>query len=282
MYEIKSKLTGERSFSYVDHGQGQPLLLVHGFPLSHAMWRNQIEFFSKDYRVLCPDLPGFGVGHSVFDLESNPMTMAGLADWLVEFLDAVQCAEPVHFCGLSMGGYIGWQFWDRHRTRLRSLIACNTRAANDSEIVRRGRLVAAQKVMTDGAGPVADGMIEKLFYGSDESNTLDVDYIASTHAVILATDPKSIAAGQLAMSRRQDARDWLSQIDLPTLFVAGEHDQITPAEEMKANSHLVTGSQYVVIENASHMTPLEQPRLFNRLLADFLRGDDSLSQLGIL
>ena len=135
----------DRRASYVDQGQGEPLLLVHGFPLDHTMWRHQIDFFESKYRVICPDLPGFGYSEQLAAAGSagNELLfpMESMADWLFDFLDAIDCQQPVNFCGLSMGGYIGWQFWRRHVSRLKSIIAANTRAAADDELVRRARLL---------------------------------------------------------------------------------------------------------------------------------------------
>ena len=131
--------------------------------------------------------------------------MAGLADWLVDLLDAIDCQQPVNFCGLSMGGYIGWQFWRRHASRVKSLIAANTRAAADDELVRRGRHMAAAQVRVSGTDPVADTMVQKLFYLPNDLKPLDVDYVAQVHQVIRATAPSSISAGQIGMSQRVDA-----------------------------------------------------------------------------
>ena len=202
------ELHGHR-VGFVDQGDGEPLLLVHGFPLDHSMWQQQIDFFQNEYRVICPDLPGFGASESLEDPGTADcelaFSMEGLADWLVDFLDAIDCPQKVNFCGLSMGGYIGWQFWRRHAPRLKSMVAANTRAAADDELVRRGRLMAAAQVRVSGANPVADAMVKKLFYLPDEQNALDIDYVTKVDQTIRATSPSSISAGQIGMSRRPDA-----------------------------------------------------------------------------
>jgi 3-oxoadipate enol-lactonase len=135
---------GDVALSYVDRGTGIPLLLVHGFPLDHSMWSHQIEELSSFGRVLAPDLRGFGQS----GVTEGTVTMERFADDLAALLDAVGVGEPVVFCGLSMGGYIGWQFWKRHPSRLRALVLCDSRAAADSAEGARARRQSAEKVLS--------------------------------------------------------------------------------------------------------------------------------------
>src|SRR6187549_4000961 len=94
---------GSASLNVQDEGRGQPLLLVHGFPLDQTMWRGQISELSKSFRVIAPDLRGFG-GSSPIAGDDEILTMAQFADDLAALLTALQIQEPVTFCGLSMGG----------------------------------------------------------------------------------------------------------------------------------------------------------------------------------
>ena len=274
------KLNG-RSVNYVDQGHGEPLLLVHGFPLDHSMWQRQIDFFQSNFRVICPDLPGFGASEPMSGFgeltagvksasDSESLSMESLADWLVAFLDAIVCVDPVNYCGLSMGGYIGWQFWRRHPSRLKSMIAANTRAANDDELVRRARHMAAAQVRVSGAQSVADAMIEKLFYLAGDQDPLEIEYIAKVHQTIFTTDPGVISAGQIGMSQRVDATGWLSEIAIPMLFIGGEFDSITPPAEMQSNAIAANNAPLETIPAAGHLTPLEQPDAFNKCVGQFL------------
>lgn len=263
--ETRKISVGKHQIQLLDAGQGSTVLLVHGFPLDHSMWRFQVNELAEHYRVLCPDLPGYGSSSHVVE----SLSLADLADILAEMLTVLGVAGSVTYCGLSMGGYIGWQFVHRYPDRVSHLIACDTRAANDSETVSRARRVAAATVRQTGSSPVADAMILKLFCPHSISTRPEI--VEQTHAVIAQTDPATIANGQLAMSDRPDATKWLEQINVPSLFVVGQEDEITPPSEMRQNAELIANAEFLEITDAGHMAPLENPAIFNREILEFLR-----------
>lgn len=250
------------NINILEAGKGPALLLVHGFPLGHTMWQHQIEPLSTSFRIICPDLPGFGNS----ELPPQPISIENLADSLAMLLDELK-VKTVTFCGLSMGGYIGWQFWKRHPERLDRLIAVDTRAAADNEITARGRRVQAESARQHGIAKLADEMIPKLFAESNLQNRkAEVELIRQS---ISQTNPATVAQAQLAMADRVDASAWLPEIKIPTLFIVGQHDSITTPEEMRANSEQATGSRFVAISQAGHLSPLENPAEFNQALLDF-------------
>ena len=143
---------------FIDEGQGEPLLFVHGFPLDHSMWQHQLEALRVSHRCIIPDLRGFGA--STF--QSELISMKQLADDLSRLLNELSIDQPVTFCGLSMGGYIAWQFLQHHRTQLAKLILCDTKASADSEEVARGRQMMAQQVLVEGSQLASKSMLPKL------------------------------------------------------------------------------------------------------------------------
>ncbi|MEX2175788.1 MAG: alpha/beta fold hydrolase [Pirellulaceae bacterium] len=251
---------------YVEQGEGTPLLLVHGFPLDHTMWREQIAALSDRFRVITPDLRGFGQS----GVTPGLATMPRLADDLAVLLDELRVAQPVVFCGLSMGGYVAWQFALRHRERLSKLILCDTKAAADSPEAAANRNALAKRVQQDGPGFVAETMIPKLF--APETIAANAACVEQTRQVILRTNPQGIAAASRGMGQRQDVTSLLQQFDLPTLVVCGQHDAITPAEEMRGLSEKLPRATYVEIGGAGHMSPLEKPAEVNAAIRQFLNA----------
>jgi pimeloyl-ACP methyl ester carboxylesterase len=254
---------GQKFFVF-DEGIGQTLLFVHGFPLDHSMWRGQLAPFAESYRVIAPDLRGFGAS----DTSEGTVTMEQFADDLSAVLEALRVTEPVTFIGLSMGGYVAWQFLRKYRRRLRALVLCDTRAAADAREAAENRLKTAETVLADGTEALARALSSKLF----AKQTLETQpvLVEEVRQVMLDADRMGVAAAQRGMAARPDSTSTLAWIDLPTLLVVGEEDQISPVEEMRRMAEAIPASRFAIIARAGHMSPLESPVEFNAVLGEFL------------
>jgi 3-oxoadipate enol-lactonase len=255
---------GDISLNVTERGSGMPLLLVHGFPLDHTMWSGQLDALAGQSRVIAPDLRGFGGS----DVTPGTVTMAQFADDLAQLLDTMQVREPVVFCGLSMGGYVAWQFWARHRRRLARLVLCDTRAVADTTEGAAGRLKTAEKVLAEGSQVVAESMLPKLFAPARIEQQDSI--IAATREVMLQTHPDGIAAALRGMAQREDYTPRLPQIDVPTLVLCGQHDGISPPQEMQQIAAMIPGATFAEIAGAGHMAPLEDPAAVNSQIKAFL------------
>jgi pimeloyl-ACP methyl ester carboxylesterase len=122
------------------------VILVHGFPLDHTMWEAQIEVLAGRYRVIAPDLRGFGRSRlDPFDA-SRGVPMERYADDVRELLDVLAIHEPIVLVGFSMGGYVAWQFVRKFPQRLRAPVQCDTKAVADTDEARAGRIKMAENV----------------------------------------------------------------------------------------------------------------------------------------
>lgn len=247
-------------------GEGAPLLLVHGFPLDHTMWQAQIDEFSRDYQVIAPDLRGFGQS----DPPSVPLSMEQHADDMAQLLSVLKIHEPVTFCGLSMGGYVAWQFCVRHMPRVHRLIVADTRALPDSPEVAAGRIKTARTVLDEGVGLIANAMLPRLFPADLVKSR--PTFVESTFQVMMSTRPETVAGALLGMAERPDMSTRLHEITVPTLVVCGELDAISPAKEMRGIAGDLPQGKYVEIAGAGHMSPMEKPTEFNLAVREFLRG----------
>jgi 3-oxoadipate enol-lactonase len=255
---------GDVALQVVMRGQGMPILLVHGFPLEHSMWDAQIAGLSRRWRVIAPDLPGFGGSQA----RGGVATMEQMADDLLALLDALEISEPVVLCGLSMGGYIAFQFWRKHASRLRGLVLCDTRAAADAPEAAQARLKVAEQVLRAGVEGVVDAMMPKLFAPS--SLEKHAEAIGVQRQKMLSAAPQGVAAALQGMAARPDVRGDLPRIALPTLVVVGQHDAIATVEEMRAMAQAIPGAKFVVIPGSGHMAPLENPAAFRAAIEPFL------------
>lgn len=250
---------------FLDEGRGTPLLLVHGFPLDHTMWKWQIAEFSKQCRVIAPDLRGFGQSSVLPGLA----TMQRMADDLAELIHSLKLSQPLIFCGLSMGGYVAWQFVIRHRELVSKLTLCDTRAIADSAEGAAARQTMAERVQREGPGFIAESMLPKLF--APETISAKSPAVEETREVILRTNPQGIAAACRGMAQRPDVTTLLGQFDLPALLIGGEHDSISTPQEMRGIAAQMPRATFVEIAGAGHMAPLEKPAEVNEAIAAFLR-----------
>ena len=253
------------TLSVADQGGGTPVVLVHGFPLNQTMWQAQLTTLSDAYRVLVPDLRGFGQSSCTTDL----LTMENFADDLAGMLDELQISEPIVLGGLSMGGYVAFAFWRKYAARVKGLILCNTRAAADTPEAAAGRRATAAKVLQHGTAELVSGMSAKLLSSSNPRH----EGLTATLITMMQTAPAAtVSAALLGMAQRPDSRPLLASIDVPTLVISGQDDAIIPAAEMRDMSAALPASTYVELAEAGHMTPMEQPDQFNQTLLQFLQN----------
>ncbi len=264
MNNIQRVTLRDMDTNVVDTGSGPVVLLVHGFPLDHSMWQHQLTGLDDSFRLIAPDLRGFGGSSGATD----KLTMEQFADDLAELLDALRISEPVTFCGLSMGGYIAWQFAQRHAARLARLIVCDTRAAADTPDGARGRHELAERVLTEGSTMVADAMIPKLF--AEQTRREQPALVAATQRIMSNTAPQAIAGALRGMAERPDVTSRLPRIEVPALVVCGEHDAIIPVQEMRTIAESLPHGRFVEIPEAGHMAPLENPTPVNAAIREFL------------
>jgi 3-oxoadipate enol-lactonase len=249
---------------YTGGERGHHLLLVHGFPLNHTMFQPQIDYFIDHCRVIAPDLRGFGKS----DPPSGAVTMEQLADDMDAVLDGLGVDEQVIFCGLSMGGYVAWQFWRKYKHRVLAMILCDTRACADSPEIADGRRKLAATTLRDGPEAAAKVMLPKMFARAtwDEQPEL----VERVRGMMHSASPAGIAAALEGMAQRPAAYDLLPTIDVPTLVIVGEHDAISTADEMRGIADLIPEAGWVDVPNAGHLANLENPQVVNEAIAEFI------------
>jgi pimeloyl-ACP methyl ester carboxylesterase len=229
------------------------------------MWANQTNSLNAHYRMIAPDLRGFGQSASI-----EPFTIEQLADdghALLENLGAL----PAVVVGFSMGGYVALAFARKYPRDLRALILVDTRAEADTAEGKAGRDRAIELVRQSGAKAIADQMLPKLLAPEDRrrGGTKVSDVVRG----MMESVPRlTIGHALRAMRDRQDYTEMLPSIAVPTLILVGEHDAVTPPQVARAMHERIPRSQLVVIPDAGHLSPLENPDAVGRATQDFLRS----------
>jgi 3-oxoadipate enol-lactonase len=250
---------------YAESGNssGTPVVLIHGFPFSHEMWKPQVEVLSKNHRVVVYDVRG----HGDSDAGDGQYTLEFFVDDLIGLLDHLKIEKAI-VCGLSMGGYIALRAIERNPERFRALILCDTRSEADSNEAKLKRAAAIKTVKQQGVATFAEGFVKSVF--AAETFTFKPEVVESIKNIIQRNSPVGICGALLALASRADTTASLPQISVPTLILVGEQDALTPPSVAKAVHEKIRNSELHVIPRAAHMSNLENPEQFNRHLLAFL------------
>jgi 3-oxoadipate enol-lactonase len=234
--------------------------LSHCFGADRQFWRAQLPVL-EGYRVLRYDVRG----HGQSEVTPPPYSLDLLGDDVVRLLDALDI-ESVHYCGISMSGMIGQNLGLRHGHRLRSLALVNTTSDYDAD-ERDAWVERIATVKRDGIEALHDALLVRWFRPQSlDPWTAAVSYMSACYRGFspVAFEGAASAMRGLAYSGR------LAEISVPTLVVAGAEDGATPVAMSEVIRDGIAGAELRVIEDAGHLSPIEQPEAFNRVLTDFL------------
>jgi 3-oxoadipate enol-lactonase len=257
-------------FNDIGKSESLPIVLIHGFPFSSEMWKGQMQVLQdikKNLRVITHDLRG----HGQSDVGDGQYSIELLVDDLIALLDYLKITKTI-LCGFSMGGYIALRAIERNPDRFNALILCDTMSAADSDEAKIRRANSIKLVKKEGVGRFAEGFLKAVF----APKTFDIhpSIIDETRRMVLSNSPLGICGALLAMAGRTDTTEALSKINVPTLILVGEHDAVTPPSAAKNMHDRIPNSKLHLIENAGHMSNLENPVMFNKHLTNFLDGID--------
>jgi pimeloyl-ACP methyl ester carboxylesterase len=247
-----------------DVGEGTPLVLLHAFPLSSAMWLGQREQLAKKFRVITPDLRGFG--GSV--LGTDEPSIDTMADDVVALLRSKGVAKAV-IGGMSMGGYVAMAMCRRHPDRVRGLILADTKATADSETARQNRERIADRIVNEGRVDVLAEELLPNLVGPTTFRQRALVY-GRVRGLLQATPPAAAAWAQRAMAARQDSMETLRGVKVPALVIVGSEDTLATEEDARAMVEALPNAVLQVIPRAGHLCAIEQPDLFNQTVTEFV------------
>jgi pimeloyl-ACP methyl ester carboxylesterase len=253
------------SFHYEESGRGTPILLIHGHPFDCSMWVPQLQASFPGYRLIAPDLRNFGRTTS----PNPPASFAGYAADLIALADALGI-DKFAVAGLSMGGQIALEVAAAEPERLLGLILCDTFAQLDTPEKKASRYALADRIDAGGLGDYAVEVLPKMLCAK---SIADKPEVASDLVRMMQRSPAAGASAALrARAERRDYLPLLPTLEMPTLIVVGRHDEFTPVSDAELMHRHIRNSTVVVLEDAGHVTNMEQPAAFNDALANFLNS----------
>lgn len=261
---MEVEIDGARLY-WRERGRGEAVLFLHAFPFHGGMWEGQLERLPERWRLIAPDLRGFG--RSAPGAEGGPLTMDRHADDMAALLDHLG-VEAATVCGVSMGGYVAFALWRRHPERVRALVLCDTRAGADTEVARRARAQLAIRVRREGSRAAVDAMLPNLISEATRRERPEVERRLREIAESIEAD--TIVRALEGLAARPDSTGLLPTITVPTLVLHGAADATVPLEEARSMAERIPGARLRIIEGAGHLPNVETPEAFDAELVHFM------------
>jgi pimeloyl-ACP methyl ester carboxylesterase len=245
-------------------GEGLPLVLLHAFPLSSAMWLEQRNDLSDLCRVITPDLRGFG-GSQLGDDEPS---MDRMADDVVALLDRLDL-DRVVLGGLSMGGYVTMALLRRHADRVRGLMLADTKATADAAEARAKRIRIAGTLREEATGRILAEEVLPTLCGETTRQQRPL-VLGRVRALLEAAPPLAAAWAQEAMAARGDSLDVLRAVPVAAVVVRGDEDELSTQADAEAMVEALGDAALEVLPGAGHLSAVETPAAFSAAVRELV------------
>jgi 3-oxoadipate enol-lactonase len=242
-----------------------PLVLLHGFPFDRSIWARQSGGLADGFRVIAPDLRGFGDSAP----RPGPTTMDAYAQDVAGLLDHLGVRGAV-VGGVSMGGYVALAFLRLFPNRVRALVLVDTRAGADSADAKKARDDTIALVRASGVAALAERMLPKLL--TPRTLAGDAPLVERLRTMMASQSVEAVVGALTAMRDRPDSTATLATIAVPTLVVCGADDALIPTTESKAMAAAIPGARLASISNVGHLPNYERPKAFNDAVSAFLKS----------
>lgn len=254
-------VTNDISTYYESHGEGRPILFIHGAGASHQMWQPQVEHFSSDYEVITYDVRGHGQSAG----SDNGYSCELFADDLRALLESLDVEKPV-VCGLSLGGMIAEEYAVKYPSDLQALVLADTAAS--SALIWSDKL--QKTLFPKFAVKLLIRLLSRERYAAfafsffkdiqpEVKEYLIEEHLKFSKAELLKLADAICDFGLLDLSR----------ITVPTLIIVGERERKAVFVHAEKMHELIKDSSIVTIDQAMHASNLEKPQQFNEALEDF-------------
>ena len=242
-----------------DEGKGFPLVLVHGFLGSSKMWKPQIDFFKNHFRIITPDLPGFGKSNKA----KSHNSIQSIANLLINCLEEKKI-HKFHLLGHSMGGMIVQEMAKKVGDKISKLVCYSTGPRGEMpgrfETVDESR----ENLQKNGLETMARNIAKTWFIKEENAKYFDVCIETGKLTSMEAVDNSLVAF------KNWNGVDTLKNIKNETLIIWGDRDRSYNLEQVKTLEKNIKNSKLKIFENCAHNIHLEQPDQFNKTIRDFL------------
>lgn len=251
--------------AYSDHGNGDPILLIHGFCETKELWSDFEKTLSQTHRVITVDLPGFGESERL--IEENT-TIEDLGTSVIELLYDLDIKETV-IIGHSLGGYVALAMIEEKPAICKGLCMFHSTAFADTEEKKENRDKTLDFIRRQGVASFITAFVPSLFYSSSRERL--ASQIKKLQAIAMKTPEFTIFEVTKAMRNRKDRIQVLESITAPVLYIIGEDDLAIPLELSKKQMSIAPDSRNLILEKTGHMGMYEQPEMTLNALQRFVK-----------
>lgn len=252
------------NFEVSGNDNGPVVVMAHSLGCNLHMWSPQLSALEEEYQLVRLDMRG----HGLSDAPLGPYTLEQLATDVIGVMDHLQL-DKVHWVGLSIGGMIGQALLLDHPGRFLSAALCDTMCAVPEAGIGIWQK-RIEKVNSEGLQSIAEETMTRWFT-ADFLQTAEAECNAVRKQLATASDPGYIGCCEAIMGL--DYRSRLSQIKIPVTLIVGAEDGATPVAASEVMHELLPSSQLTVLDNASHISNVEQAAAFNKALTSFLAAN---------
>ena len=262
----KTILYQNKKIFYRSIGNGKPVMLVHGFGEDGNVWNLQVDFLKDKFKLIIPDLPGSGRSEMI-----SEMSMEGIA----EVLHSIIHEEDIDKCtviGHSMGGYIMLALVEQYWNHVNAFGLFHSSAFADTEEKKETRKKGIEFIKQHGGFEFLKTSTPNLFSPNSKSQTPNL--INEFISTLANFSGDALVSYYHAMMERPDRTSVLKNTENPVLFVAGEHDNAIPLNDVLKQCHLPEKSYIHVLKKSGHMGMIEEPEEANQILEEFLLNEN--------
>ena len=260
--ERKSITIEGKIISYNMAGEGSAVVLLHGFGADNNVWNDQVDFLSRNYLVIAPDLPGISTSELISDV-----SMEGLADVVKQIAEAEEL-DSIILIGHSMGGYATLAFAEKHPELLKGFGLFHSGAGADNDEKKANRQKGIEFVRKQGAASFLETTAPKMFGATTKNENTGIYERFMKHLPGMSNE--AVIDYYEAMMQRPERTSVLKNAKVPVLFIYGREDEIIDLDKTIEQASLPSVSSVNILKRSGHLGMIEEPAEANKIIEDFL------------
>ncbi|MGK7394823.1 MAG: alpha/beta fold hydrolase [Candidatus Cyclobacteriaceae bacterium M3_2C_046] len=236
---------------FSESGSGLPVIFLHGYGENKLLWTSFEEKLSSNFRVIVPDLPGFGQS----EWDKTEFSLEDVADELYQWLQEIKVASCI-MIGHSLGGYIALAYARKYKDHLKGLGLFHSSIFEDTAEKKENRSKTIEFIKKNGSAPFMENFVPNLFYKPRQEEIADI--IQKQVEIGISNSADTLARYMAAMRDRKDSSSFIKEFDQPVLMIIGQNDQSVPFEKSQEQAAMLKHPTVHILNETGHMGMFER------------------------